>query len=283
LWEFIGLPSKRQTGNRIRNAPVADNTAAAFPLWQEALCGIEILLLRASPIYYGFGIPRGDGSAVVIIPGFLGSDVYLVEIFAWLRRIGYRPYYSGIGLNADCPNLLIRHRLNHTIDLARRETRRKVHLLGHSLGGLLARAAAAERHEHIASVITLGSPFRGAILSPGVQRAVDAVRQQIILNQGENVLPTCYTGRCTCSFLSSLRRDFPETVMETAIYSKTDGFADWRYCVTRDPACDFEVTGTHVGLAFNPDAYRIVAERLAQRRRRRRSSAEKSRAPHNAQ
>jgi triacylglycerol lipase len=243
--------------------------AAAFSLWQEALFGVEILLLHASPVYYGFGIPRGDGAAVVIIPGFLGSDLYLVEIFAWLRRIGYRPYYSGIGLNADCPNLLIRHRLNQTISLARRETRRKVHLLGHSLGGLLARAAAAERPRDVASVITLGSPFRGAVVNPEIQRAVEAVRQRILLTQGEKVFPDCYTGRCTCSFVGCLRRDFPGTVAETAIYSRTDGFVDWRYCVTGDPANDFEVTGTHVGLAFNPVAYSLIAERLARRRRMR--------------
>src|SRR5689334_25375784 len=114
-----------------------------------------MLLLHASPVYYGIGVPRGDNSAVVLLPGFLGSDLYLVELFAWLQRIGYRPYFSGIGLNADCPNLLIRYGLNATLDRARRETRRKIHLLGHSLGGLLARAAAAERPGQIASVITL--------------------------------------------------------------------------------------------------------------------------------
>lgn len=254
---------------RKREAAAGKSAAAAFPLWQEALFGVEILLLRASPVYYGLGLPRGNGAAVIIIPGFLGSDLYLVEIFAWLRRIGYRPYYSGIGLNADCPNLLIRYRLNETITLARRETRRKVHLLGHSLGGLLARAAAAERPKDVASVITLGSPFRGAVVNPGIQRAVDAVRQQILLTQGEKVLPDCYTGRCTCSFVGCLRRDFPESVGETAIYSRTDGFVDWHYCVTGNPANDFEVTGTHVGLAFNPAAYTLIAERLARRRRTR--------------
>src|ERR1700688_4134431 len=128
-----------------------DSAASQLPIWQEALVGIEVLLLHTAPIYYGFGVPRGDDSGVVIIPGFLGSDIYLVEIYAWLRRMGYRPYFSGIGLNNDCPNLLIRNRLNATIDQARRETGRRVHLLGHSLGGLLARSAAGARPTDIAS------------------------------------------------------------------------------------------------------------------------------------
>ncbi|HJT86390.1 MAG TPA: hypothetical protein VJ732_01010, partial [Bryobacteraceae bacterium] len=121
---------------RLRENQAAPNLS----FWQEALVGIEILLLHAAPVYFGFGIPRGDDSGVVIIPGFLGSDVYLLEMFAWLKRIGYRPYFSGIGLNAECPNLLIRRRLNQTIEQACEETGRKIHLIGHSLGGVIARA-----------------------------------------------------------------------------------------------------------------------------------------------
>jgi pimeloyl-ACP methyl ester carboxylesterase len=236
----------------------------APPIWQEALFGIEILLLHASPVYYGFGVPHGDDSAVVIIPGFLANDFYLVELYAWLRRIGYRPYFSGIGLNADCPNLLIRYRLTETLEKARGETGRKVHLIGHSLGGLLARAVAADRRRDVASVTTLGSPFRGAVVHPQVQSVVDSVRRRILDTRGDHVLPQCYTGQCTCSFLGALRREDLKGVRETAIYSQTDGVVDWRYCCTEDPEKDFEVTGTHLGLAFHPEVYRIVASRLAE-------------------
>jgi len=52
-------------------------------------------------------------------------------------------------------------------------------------------------------------------------------------------------------------------VDETAIYTRTDGLVDWRYFVTGNPERDFEVTGTHVGLAFNPAVYGIIAQRLA--------------------
>src|ERR1700746_2826451 len=118
---------------RFRKQTPKPSPETVTPLWTEALFGAEVLLLHATPVYYGFGVPRGNGAGVVIIPGFLASDIYVLEMYAWLKRIGYQPYYSGIGLNADFPNLLIGRRLNETIDEARRKTRGKLHLIGHSL------------------------------------------------------------------------------------------------------------------------------------------------------
>jgi len=240
-----------------------ENAEAHVDMWQEALFGVEMLMLRAAPVYYGLGVPQGDSSGVVVIPGFLGTDLYLMEMYAWLRRIGYHSYFSGIGLNAECPNLLIRRHLNETIDRARQETGRKVHLVGHSLGGVIARSAANQRPDDVASVITLGSPFRGTVAHSRVLRAAEMVRKNILRNNGPGVLPACYTGRCTCNFLDSLKRDLTGTVDETAVYTRTDGVVDWHYCITDDPAVDFEVPGTHIGLAFNSAVYDIIAKRLA--------------------
>lgn len=253
-----------------RHAEPASGTPRGAPhpdvdtsLWTEALFGAEVLLLHATPVYYGFGVPRGDDSAVVIIPGFLGTDLYLTELHGWLGRIGYRPYFSGIGINAECPNLLIQRRLNETIATALKKTGRKIHLIGHSLGGVIARAVAGQRPKDVASVITLASPIRGAVTSRMVLHAAEAVRRQILREHGKGVLPGCYTGRCTCSFLDSLKRDMPDSVTETAVYTRHDGIVDWRFCMTRNPEVDFEVPGTHIGMAFNAVAYSIIAERLA--------------------
>src|SRR5512142_2751182 len=158
--------------------------AADVSAWSEALVGAEFLLLHASPVYYGFGVPKGDGSAVVVIPGFLGTDIYLMEFHAWLARIGYKPYFSGIGLNADCPNLLIQRRLTETIDRALKETGRKIHLVGHSLGGVIARSAAGQRPRDVASVITLASPFRGTVAHRSILRVAEAVRKSILEEHG---------------------------------------------------------------------------------------------------
>jgi len=233
------------------------------PLWTEALFGAEVLLLHATPVYYGFGVPRGDDSGVVIIPGFLGTDLYLTELHGWLKRIGYRPYFSGIGINADCPNLLVQRHVSATIKRALDETGRKIHLIGHSLGGVIARSIAGERPKDIASVITLASPIRGTVVNRPVIHAADAIRLRILEEHGDGVLPRCYTGRCTCAFIDSLRRKVPDSMLQTAIYSRHDSIVDWRYCMTRKPGNDFEVPGTHIGMAFNAAAYSIVAERLA--------------------
>lgn len=237
---------------------------ADIPIWKEALFGADLLLLHASPVYYGLGVPRGDGSAVVVVPGFLGSDFYLSHLTTWLNRIGYKAFVSGIGLNAECPNLLIEYRLNQTIKQALEATGRKIHLIGHSLGGVIARSVAANRPQHIASVVTLGSPFRGNVAHPSILRAAKAVRQHILKQHGPEVLPTCYTARCTCDFLNNLRCDMPESVSQTAIYTKDDGIVDWQYCRTGVRENDFEVPGTHIGMAFNSSVFAIIAKRLSQ-------------------
>src|ERR1700750_3369936 len=87
------------------------NEGVSLPIWNEMLVGIEMIYLRLSPVYWGLGVPSGDGSAVVVIPGFLMTDLYLTEFRAWIKRIGYKAYFSGIGLNAECPNLLLQQKL----------------------------------------------------------------------------------------------------------------------------------------------------------------------------
>jgi triacylglycerol lipase len=249
-----------------RNPFREDQAQANVPLWKEARFPAEVVSLRFSPVFHGVGVPRGDGSGVILIPGFLLGDLHLTELAHWLKRIGYRPYLSGIKFNADCPNILIQRRLRATLDQARRQTGDKAHLIGHSLGGVMARAIASQRPDDVASVITLASPFRGTVAHRSVLIAVEAVRRRILRKHGPEVLPECFTGHCLCPFLDALRRDLPASVAETAIYTSTDGVVDWRYCITGDSDSDFEVPGTHLGLAFNPKAYSIIAERLSQSR-----------------
>jgi pimeloyl-ACP methyl ester carboxylesterase len=244
-------PSEREPG-----------PAPGLPLWREGFAAYDWLLLRTSTVYLGLGLPKGDGSAVVTVPGFLGTDTYLLELHWWLRRMGYRAYASRIGRNADCPNLLLA-RLLATIERAHSETGRRVHLIGHSLGGVLARSAASHRPDLVASVAALGAPFRGIRSHPIVLHTRDVVRRIVFGRPERQFLPSqCYTGACTCAFVEALDR-FPDTVCELAVYSRSDGVVDWRVCVTGEPGKDREVLGTHVGMAFNPFVYQLLAEFFA--------------------
>ena len=237
-----------------------DEQPASVPIWLEALAPLDWLSLRTSPVFHGSGLPRGAGAPVVVVPGFLGSDWYLLEMYHWLRRIGYRPYLSRIGRNAECLDLLV-ERLFVTIDAARAETGRAVHLIGHSLGGMLSRSAACRRPGAVASVITLGSPFRGIRSHPLVMQAARLVRARA---QRQGRRPDCFTTSCGCDTVEALHTVLPSSVPQIAVYTKTDGIVDWRVCINDDPASDFEVAGTHVGLAFNPAVYRLIARRLAE-------------------
>ena len=182
---------------------------------------------------------------MVVVPGFLMNDLYLIEFRAWLRRLGYQPYSSGIGINAECPNLLIKQHLIDTVEKAYAETGRKVHMVGHSLGGVLARAVASQMPDRVAPVITLAVPFRGVSIHTMILRAVNLVRGQMQIHErnGEEALPSCYTGACRCSFLESLVLKLPRSVCRTAVFTKSDGIVDWRVCRTGRRANDFEVTG----------------------------------------
>lgn len=228
------------------------------------LFAVELVLLHASPVYYGLGVPHGDGSGVVLIPAFLCPDHYLFPMHRWLERIGYQAFFSGMSFNAECPNLLIKRCLNETIEKALAQTGRKIHLIGHSLGGIIARSIAGQRPQDIASVITLAAPFRGTAAHSSIVNAAGMVRRRILKRHGSAVLPDCYTGHCTCDFVDSLQRAVPLSVVETAVYTRDDGVVDWQYCKTDNPEADFPVSGTHIGLAFNPSVYSIIANRLAQ-------------------
>lgn len=250
--------------------PTEQLETTALPLWREALLGLDWLSLRASAVYRGIGIPRGDGSAVVVIPGFLGSDQYLGDLYTWLRRVGYQPHMSSIGRNIECPNVLT-DRLRETIENAQAQSGGKVHLIGHSLGGMLARAAAVRWPRPIASVITMAAPFRGVRAHPLILQVARLVRGRISAHRGDpSILQNCYTGQCSCDFVNSLRRPFPRQVAQTAIYTKSDGIVDWRGCVSEDPDTDIEVRGAHLGLVFNPEVYHHIALRLAFARGKRR-------------
>lgn len=240
---------------------VADPAVGAnLPIWKECLWPVDWLSLRVSPVYYGIGVAPGDGSAVVLVPGFMGTDAYLYELYLWLARIGYRPYMSGIGLNAECPARLTR-RLLATMERARRETGRPVRVVGHSLGGLLARQACMQQPELASQLVYLGSPLRAIRPHPSVLAVAALLRfaRSFVFTQDSQ----CLTEGCACGFASGLTTPLPKRIRHAAIYTQADGVVDWHDSREPDPELNHEVGGTHVGLVYNARAYAVLGELLA--------------------
>src|SRR3712207_4783797 len=77
----------------------------------------ELARLLVDPTFWGRGVVRGDGSRVILVPGFLTGDWSLGVLRRWLRRIGYVPERSGISFNVDCPDRAVR-RLGSRVERA---------------------------------------------------------------------------------------------------------------------------------------------------------------------
>jgi triacylglycerol lipase len=233
----------------------------SLPIWREASAGLEWLALRASPVFRGRGVPGGDGSAVVIVPGFVARDDDYREMAGWLDRLGYHSYPSAIGRNTRCPDQLMPALLS-TIELGQQETGRAVHLIGHSLGGAFARVAASERPSHVRQVISLGSPVRPTRVHPFVLAAGRMARRKYLAGADAST-PACYRMRtCNCAFATRALAAERLAVPRVAIYTRSDGIVDWRSCIDA-AAVNIVVSGSHTGLAVNAAVYRAIAMALS--------------------
>lgn len=220
-------------------------TNPQLPIWREAFAGADWMRLHMSPTYTGWGVRKGRGEPVVLVPGFLASDASMVELKLWLERMGYRSYFARFGRNTGCPKELT-EKLCERVEQAQCETEEPVTLIGHSLGGCLARSAAIACPENVKQVVTLGSPVNGARVHPLVMAAGEYVRR----------------GECDATCYLPMMLPLPPGVTETSIFSKTDGIVDWHTCTARG-ARAVEVSGTHIGMVWNPQVYREIARALA--------------------
>lgn len=248
-------------GSILRHREMRRLNPSSWPIWLEAGALLEWGILHTAPVYFGLGVTKGEGAGVVLVPGFLGTDSYLWEMNRWLARMGYQPFRSEIGWNADCLNTLV-EKLTRTVSRAFAVTGRKVHLIGHSLGGILARAVAVQMPERVASIVTLGSPFRGICAHPLVFVSIDRVGAAVRRRQSDELREQCFTAVCDCRAVAALGNDLPSAVPHLAVYSKTDGIVDWQVCTHDDPALNTEVRGSHIGMVVNHQVYSLIAGHL---------------------
>jgi pimeloyl-ACP methyl ester carboxylesterase len=102
--------------------------------------------------------PRGDGAPVLVLPGLLASDLSTRPLRAQLRSLGHHVHGLALGRNIG-PTHKVERRLRELADELLERHGQPFTVLGWSLGGIYARAMAAERPDAVRMVITLGTPF----------------------------------------------------------------------------------------------------------------------------
>jgi len=231
---------------------VTSNAPAVLPpplgrLGWEALSALELGRLAARGVELARA-PRGQ-APVMVLPGFGADDLSTVPLRTFLRRLGHEVEGWSLGRNGgDVAALLPRVAERARILSARRNE--PVHLVGQSLGGVLARELARDQPARVAQVITLGTPVVGGPQHTRVGFAYDARE------------------RARIAATIRKRNRIPIRVPITAVYSRRDGIVAWEACIDRDnPQVEHvEVSSSHFGMGLDPEVWLLTAKLLAGRR-----------------
>lgn len=217
---------------------------------------------------YATRAPERAVDPVVLVPGFLAGDGSLSLMARHLRGLGYRTYRSHMHANVGCTRVASQT-LEARIEAIVAGRGRRVTIVGHSLGGLMARGIAAKRPDLVDGVVTLGSPM----LAPGAAHPL-LLFDLRLLNRlqraglGRLMGEDCTSGECARLSWEQTRAPLPTETSFTSVFSRRDGVVDWRSCL--DPqATTVEVSCSHLGMALDPGVLDVVTGALGSGRRRR--------------
>ena len=238
-----------------RAAAVLREGSAATELGRYAWRAAAARQARRSTPYAGSSIRHGE--PVVLVPGFLAGDGTLALMSRTLRAQGFRTYRSHIHANIGC-TLNAAAQLEARLESVAMRRGSRVQVVGHSLGGMLARGIAVRRPDLVSGIVTMGSPM----LAPGAHHRSLSASVELLTRLSAAGLPglmsaDCVRGACARQSFTESRQPLPVGTGFTAIYSKRDGIVDWRACV--DPEAEaVEVTASHLGMAFDPRVIDLV-------------------------
>lgn len=208
---------------------------------------------------------NGAGEPILLLPGFLAGDYSLNVLAGTLRGAGYRTHRSRIHTNVACVNDTAL-RLERRLEVIAERADRRVRIVGHSLGGMLARGLAVRRPDLVAGIVAMGSP----IMAPGTAHPVLVSAASMLVRLSRSGLPgmmseDCIAGECARTTWEEFHGLMSPDVDFACLYSKWDGMVDWRACAHPD-AVRIEVRASHVGLAVSPVVHaRVLAELTRQR------------------
>jgi pimeloyl-ACP methyl ester carboxylesterase len=184
---------------------------------------------------------------VIVLPGFGADDLSTVPLRTFLRRLGHEVEGWTLGRNAGDVEALLPKVAERARLLAERRQER-VHLIGQSLGGVLARELGRDQPARVAQVITLGTPVVGGPSYTRVGFAYDPAEQARI------------------AAAIKQRDRIPIRVPVTAVYSRRDGIVAWQACIDRanPQVTHVEVSSSHFGMGIDPDVWLLSAKLLAE-------------------
>ncbi len=191
----------------------------------------------------------GDGHPVLMIPGFLGSDLSTGRIRVFLNKIGYETYGWELGRNYG--NVAKLNLLEERLVSLHDKHQTEVSLVGWSLGGVYARQIAKANPGAVRQVITMGSPFAAIEAPNNAKWLYDLINRHKPVSEADQ------------KWLQDI--DAPAPIPTTAIYSKEDGIVPWQACMEKvvdEIHQNVRITGSHFGLGFNPQVWRIIENRL---------------------
>jgi pimeloyl-ACP methyl ester carboxylesterase len=181
----------------------------------SASLAISPLLARA---------PRGDGHAVVVLPGLAASDASTLPLRRFLRGLGYHVHGWRLGRNQGPTQRIVSGLETRFSTLRELHESAPISIVGWSLGGIYAREIARRDPDSVRQVITLGSPFR----MTGQARSL-RVPVTNVYTKGDGIVSWR-----DCIDSPGPRRE------------------------------NIEVRGSHCGLGVNAAALLVIADRLAQ-------------------
>jgi alpha/beta hydrolase family protein len=241
----------------------------ASVMMREMLTMVDLGALLADPVFYGIGVPRGDGKLVVVIPGLLGNDLYLQPLRRWLGCVGYSPVRSTLDFNAGCMQRL-RGQIHQQIMRRMEVDPRPIALIGHSRGGVMAWALASQLQENVSHLVLLGSPvasFRASVASGNPYAPAGAVGRILmrISEQLREILdPDCNYPNCGCALVNDVMGHLSARTAILSIHGSEDLVVE----ETAQSISDGQnvlVNASHVGLVYNAQVYRALGDFLARR------------------
>ncbi|MEO5662425.1 MAG: alpha/beta fold hydrolase [Nocardioides sp.] len=210
---------------------------------------------------YATRAPVRDDEPVLLVPGFMAGDGTLALMRRALQQQGLRTYRSHIRANVGC-TLNVAAQMEMRLESIAQRRGSKVRIVGHSLGGMLARGVAARRPDLVSGLVTMGSPM----LAPGAHHVSLSASVAMLVRLSRAGFPglmseDCVAGACARQSFDDGRAPLADTIAFTSIYSRCDGIVDWRACI--DPgAVPLEVLASHVGMALDPRVIAAVTRAL---------------------